>query len=341
MSEPIDPADAEGVIRWKITELTSLARQVDPVMARPGLYVIHFANGDAWVGRTVDLPHSFSAMRRRWPEDIEAIEYVPALVHEMAHAQDTIVTALRGHGSRVRNVLLDGLAASPVLFDRTVDPVAQVGWLLGEMVLLDPADRAALSAHRSAGDDYGTDQVLAYGRLAESETFPHVFLAAATFVDVALPAADQTEERWWSLAVLPESAVGPTQPRLVSVRVGGTEVFGLSAVSTSVGPRADGDLFLAAGTQVPRALADRVEPVVLDGGDAGPTEALRLPVESSDEAVLLLLEEPDVLLGVRLLVLDLMRRGSGALRHDHNTPMADALFDYMEAASGEEDDGSN
>lgn len=84
---------------------TSLSVQLGPFGDRCGIYVLRFADGEQYVGQSVDVVNRFTSHRRRW-DDIQAIEFCHVSREILDDAEKETIQLRRDAGVRLRNSAL-------------------------------------------------------------------------------------------------------------------------------------------------------------------------------------------------------------------------------------------
>ena len=112
-----------------------------------GLYVLHFANGDAYAGLSVDFRRRYLDHRETWP-DIVAISFRVVDREALRREERRLIRELEKQGVPLRNSSLTTIVRGHSPLDDLVPPSRQKAWLrnqsneIGE--LRRPADPAAI-----------------------------------------------------------------------------------------------------------------------------------------------------------------------------------------------------
>jgi hypothetical protein len=113
-----------------------------PKAERCGVYILTFANGERFVGQSVDVVARFGTHRRTWV-DIECLDFCPTLRTGLDALERAMITGQRVAGYRLRNIThsLGPLGESDL--DPIVTPSEQYDWLNDDGAQLhDAQDRA-------------------------------------------------------------------------------------------------------------------------------------------------------------------------------------------------------
>lgn len=276
---------------WPITSGTSLTTVLPPLHPTSGIYVLHFANGEAYVGKSVNVVSRYASHARRWT-DIERVEFCPVAFEAQARAERDIVARFVAQGVKLRNIDLVPLPLASDALDRVVDREFQAEWLNGV-----PDNRhfglrgeQARMRRRTAAK---------YAALAARRDFPDLVEAVACYLGMCVPWPHETERRFWSVTSLPSTGRSKDWRRLVTVNVNAVEALVIGESIDDHGrPCVVGFLNCAADTPIP---AEGIH----DWEEAryGKTGAVKRLYADDLSDVIWWLGQTDVLAGVRRLVL--------------------------------------
>jgi len=190
----------------------SIAGSFRSLKRRCGIYVLHFANDECYVGQTVDIVRRF-AEHRRIHGDIAWVSFRP-MGSRSLDAHEVQMIRLLEHGDfPLRNISLASLLAGEVGdFNDLMNPVQQRRWL-------DDMGYNSRGGSRTIRQPHpGFYQ--RYQKLLSLERAPEVLEVVRAYVRTALPVCRRTEASYWQASVLPEK-----NPVLVRININWQEVF--------------------------------------------------------------------------------------------------------------------
>lgn len=315
---PIDGAfDAASLRfrRWKTPAgVRPSAIFLEPQMC--GIYILEFANGERYVGKTVHLPTRFGDHRRTW-DDIVAVNFAAVLPEHLDQAERAWIAAqVTKFTLRNLTLLSQPLGSSP--FDLVVDREKQADWLTAtpESVEVEVNDQRVALAQRRIRSRAQFEKLRAHPR------YEQVLASVATYVALVIPWPEQTEGRSWTLTALPATSKRPDHRRPVTLSIHTVEMLYLgewrendewlpySVLNTAMMQSVPAELAgLTKATEGYRS-AGRLQRFDLDGHDV-----------LGD-----VLSHPSVLRAARSLALGQLRKGRGVLSRFHNDAFTDEVF---------------
>lgn len=284
-----------------------------------GIYVLVFANGEEYVGQTVNFPMRFSTHRRRW-NDITSVRFAEVLNADLNEAERAVIRQRSAAGVYLRNrsLLAQPLGSSP--FDLIVDREVQAAWLQvtaadDEPVEID--DQRTLIAQR---------RIRTRARLDELRTHPRfedVLESVASYVAFVIPWPHETEGMQWTLTALPSTSRGRDNRRLATLSIQNVEVLVLGEGRE---PNGEWEPYTFMNTavmpNVPSELAH-----VLDEVEGYRSAGIVHQFNAAGHDVVgELLGIPEVRLAARSLALGQLRKGRSVLSRHHNDAFADEVF---------------
>ncbi|MGV8874375.1 MAG: hypothetical protein ACOH2Q_17715 [Rhodococcus sp. (in: high G+C Gram-positive bacteria)] len=300
---PTDAApDAFAFERFDVTDAGSIATLFAAKELRSGLYVLHFANNEAFVGHSDSVAAQFAADRDTWA-DIEVLAFAPGTADQLGALRDLVsqLHRLREHPS---------------------EPTS-IGDAPGVKTLL-PKERAKRATLQNAlvGRSRRT-----FWELSDHIAYPAIRSIVADYINSSIPDPANTAKYLWQVSALSDrhEATGPR--RLLTLTCGGFETLRVDEI-----PHDDDEieLDLRINTNVPRDRTDEQLEVSNDTVSAGrgPYRDERVWSWSIDLGALLE-EDVDVDLGIDDDTFDdlayglnarLMRSGksTGAETHNHD-----------------------
>lgn len=212
----------DGFRRWKLADPSTVAAIFDG--CRRGIYVLHFENGERYVGQATDVITRYSTHRHgsrhhaAWT-DIVAIEFLEVPEGDLNGPERETI---QHHGSqcRLRNKTFNFGHSEPSVLDPVVPVEVQQHWATGQPEY-DAAPFAAAS-RRAPGP---TPKLLTKQRAQEllpdgRTVWEAVIDELAQIVLHLIPNAVDTEARFWSISDYPETAGG----RFATLNVGWLEL---------------------------------------------------------------------------------------------------------------------
>ncbi|WP_449371788.1 GIY-YIG nuclease family protein [Arthrobacter psychrolactophilus] len=309
---------------WPIGGAESLAFRFEFEDSKTGIYVLSFANGDRYVGKSVNVVNRFSTHRRRWP-DITHIAFRPFSIEELSLREREVLAAVEQGGYRVRNLDLAGRPGGESLLNLVMEEQAQVEWL--ESNASEPLDspRYLEAARRAAG-------LARFQTLSQRDDFPELLSAVAQYVAVSLPWPSQTEGRFWTVAALASTGRSPSWRRLISISAQNAEVLVIGEATESGVKTIAGfiNLELSAHSTIQTWLQRQSLNAVCRSRQYGTIgDVCHMEFTGIDTLRALLQEGAPIGQAARTLALNLMRKGPSMYTRFHNHHLADAIFNHI------------
>lgn len=276
-----------------------------------GIYTLEFADGERYVGQTVDLTSRLASHRRRWP-DIVAVAFIECGREELDDLERSMITDSE-RGFVLRNKMLTMMPGGDAPIDLVVDRQQQAEWLTGVQPAY-PLDERTRAAERRRRTRPKADQ------LAAHPAFPLALRDLTAYIDGVIPWPSVTGGLYWGVSAMPGTSRTAGMRRLYTVNAHNVELvycFHSTAeddtwvrVNTAPGIITARD---RRGLEIDRHAHYRsygkCDAITVDGG-----------------AVAELLERPSVLLAARTMALGLMRRGPSAFAKFHVDDLLDAVL---------------
>ena len=166
---------------------------------RCGIYVLHFADGRYYVGKSIDVTRRYVEHRRNHP-DIVRLSFKLVEQPELAAVELETMHYLKAQGLSLRNI--QGIDPPPGLadFDLIMAQTAQDSWL---------TDVAAtdLSGSRLVNPELRSRYHGRYLRFAAKPYAAGVIEVLQKYVAIGIPRARASEESFWSCSCLPATQV--------------------------------------------------------------------------------------------------------------------------------------
>lgn len=306
--------------------LPSVAHLFPKARGRCGVYTLHFANGEQYIGQAVDVSTRFHVHRRTYA-DIVAIQFQVVPRGDLDTVEQTAIRDTQAAGVPLRNVThaLGRLYASP--FDALVTIDEQHRWLhdqehpgLAGSEQIDTRVEAPAQRQR---------HLHRFQRLIADPRFGPVVPALRRYVAAAIPFPRRTERSYWTISAQPATN-RHTFPRLFTLSVQTVETFYLCTPRAEpdelmIVMNVDADTILDA-TATLRAARRRLRPVsVSEATYRARPRVLALEAGTAAD-VATLLADPLVISAARRLNLDLMRKGPTMHWKTHCFALADLLI---------------
>ena len=318
----------------KVGGLASIA-DLYPEGKRRGIYILSFADGEMYVGRTDDITRRFDQHRKVY-NDIVGLTLKRVAKHDLGEAARSVIHSLQREGRVIRNVTFSSsIPPGETRFDRVMLPEEQARWLEDTSYV----DGTGARAEHYDDNDGNHDALRHTTRFEQFIRMPQaakVIKVLKRYVEVGLPAFRRSEIDFWECSCLPGwsgqtsgegvvySRVNVNRQEVITISDGGLDGrSGPLQVSLYVARSAIEAVFGSLGGQLveihptARVVDPQYEPA---GGDQ-----VALAIEGADAAVDLL-KDPDIVQAIRLFNLRHMRKGSGAGGKYHCADLADRLL---------------
>lgn len=200
-----------------MTPGTSLSIHFAPGEPRCGIYILEFANGERYVGKSRDVVRRFADHSRRHP-DIVAVQFRALPEDKLDEAERQMVQNQRDAGEHLRNIDLVSRTWGDSVLDAVIDQEVQIGWAQGEPQT-HPDDLRMLIAKRRQST------AAKYRALQEIPSFDDVFADVCTYIGRAIPWPSTTDGRFWTVSAMPGTSRTRELQRLVTVNCGKVETF--------------------------------------------------------------------------------------------------------------------
>ena len=286
-----------------------------------GIYMLHFANGEKYIGQAVDVVRRCADHCRHHP-DVIAISLRRVLRDDLDEAERASIAAFE-RTYQLRNKLLTGRPGGPAALDLIVPPARRQAWMSG-------VRDEGPSTPRHV--DLGSEPSPRYLKLAARRDYPAFLAAVAAFIDTAVCCPRTTEQDFWTIAALPSTCRGNGWHRLVTVNANNLEILVLREHRggqfhgfINMGPLEPADR--AAERRLDRLAPERDVWRSRVGG------ALTTLHVNSYEDLHFLLYEPTVALAAQTLATNLMIKGPSMNARSHSVHLAGDVLDLLPARS--------
>lgn len=166
-----------------------------PAHRRCGIYVLHFANGELYVGQATDITRRY-VQHCKTHSDICRISFKPMQQHLLNDEERNIIWTLEGHGYKLRNITFTSYPKEENDLDLVVSPQEQSAWLAQSLQNLDEQVRTSdVDLRRKYAPKWQT--------FLKKPAASTVLSMLQTYVQTALPYPLRTELSFWSCSCLP------------------------------------------------------------------------------------------------------------------------------------------
>lgn len=200
-----------------VSGLLSVAHLFPKSSGRTGVYVLHFANGEAYVGQAVNVVSRWAAHRRRW-NDIACLEFTRIPRSRLDEVERSQIRARQATIS-LRNIShARGSIQGKTDLDLTITHSDQFAWLnQDDFDIPDTDERVDLPSLRIANRGK-------YRHLRQRDDFDALCNALTNYLVLTVPCPRATELTFWALSALP-STNRSTLPRLAAVSINTMETL--------------------------------------------------------------------------------------------------------------------
>jgi hypothetical protein len=181
-----------------------------------GVYTLHFANGERYVGQTVNLTNRLADHLCRW-RDIEGLDFIAAS-HEELNDLERRMIAQTEREYTVRNRALTGMPGGEVPLDLVVDSQLQKEWFDGVLATY-PEDTRMKEAERRIRTQPKFDQLQRY------REFDAVLGDLTTYIANVIPWPSVTGGLFWGVSAVPGTAHVKGRRRLFTVNAHNVELL--------------------------------------------------------------------------------------------------------------------
>lgn len=301
----------------------SIAPEFRAKNRRCGIYVLHFANGDYYVGQTIDITRRFPQHRTRHG-DIVKVSFLPLGQGKLNFQEQQLIRLLDMRGFPLRNIDMTSiLPTEPGEFDDLMDGQRQQSWLGGlSSVGLEGLRTQPLTANRLYSQRHQ--------ELMGLEWYDDLLGILRGYILKGIPAALHSEAQYWQASVLPDN-----YSVLVRININWQEVF--FATVDEQGPCF---YLIVSKRELQRAFGDDLARLTQRHPDlewedsfyrAGGSDQASLLIQGLD-AMRAVLADPDILPALRLFNLRLMKRGRCPWAKSHNFDLITAAMNSSQLA---------
>ena len=331
-SSPRDPAPILRTLwpniigkRLHVTGTRSVAGSLRSARSRCGIYVLSFADGEFYVGRTFNFAGRFLDHRKKW-DDITEVLVLRMAKRDQVAAERAAIWRLEDDGFLLRNAIDVVEIHGPTAFDEIIKPDDQKRWLASALSD-DPGDEVRLDR-----PDQRRRNRTNLARLVADPRFADLLPGLRRYITTTVPFSRRTELDRWAISAVP-GVNRNSWPRLLTLTIHSLETLYVFAPI-----REPGRTMITINVDLPTILArwgtlDRLMNA-FDGVTAEESlygvrrGVLALRVESAPDLIRLL-DLPGVTDAARQLNLQLMRKGPCFQRRVHSFGLADMLLEPL------------
>lgn len=318
-----------GFSTYEVRDLGSVAGLFPAEAGIRGIYVLHFADGTAYVGQTVNIWNRFAAHRRTY-RDLDHLAFARVPDEPGARSLDDLEIDEMRAQARIRELRNITHYLPSTTRPSRLDPVVS----LDHQLSFQDGEHAEDIDGRVVTEEQREKGRKAFARFRSNPLSELAEYLAANYVHHTIPCPRATERRFWALSAAPSTNAGNrlfcfsiNKPEtFVLFDLGGGEVHGFVNVSRTALAEAYGSLDRFT------ALYDDWIDVEEDAGyEACGGDAVRLRIDDAQN-LSRLFEDPEneeILHAARVMNLALMRKGPTFQAKGHNVPLADVVLDEI------------
>lgn len=167
---------------------------------RCGIYILHFSNGEYYVGQAVNVASRY-AQHRVKHMDIDYISFKYVGKKRLSQAEKDVIKYLEGQEKALRNISLVSIIKSESDLDEVVSLEDQEKWLNDEL----PWE--TLETERFEYPEQRKKYTLRFNQLKKHKGYDIVCQALQEYILFTTPFPRKTEYAFWSLTCLPEKNI--------------------------------------------------------------------------------------------------------------------------------------
>jgi hypothetical protein len=170
---------------------------------RSGIYILHFTNGEYYVGLTTDVVKRFVQHRHHFL-DIQYLSFKQVRSSELLEEEKDIVYSLEKLGKKFRDVNFDFAPIKPSMLDKVITPEEQESWLDYEV----PAE--LLTECRKTIVPGRVEDLSCFANLRKSKYFQDITELFKSYILQAIPFPGRTEWQYWCCNTMPRKDIYAT-----------------------------------------------------------------------------------------------------------------------------------
>jgi predicted GIY-YIG superfamily endonuclease len=165
---------------------------------RCGIYILHFSNGEYYVGLAVDVVRRY-AQHRVNHSDIEYVSFKEVPKNKLAEVEKETVYKLENLNKRLRNINIVSIIAGDTDFDLIVNKEEQKDWLNNAPSL------ESMNTERFDYPDLRKKYTKNFEKLKKNKDYKDIIEILQAYVIECIPFPKKTEYSFWSLSCLPST----------------------------------------------------------------------------------------------------------------------------------------
>lgn len=174
--------------------------------ARCGIYVLHFATGEFYVGQAIDVARRFLDHRKNHP-DICRVSFKSVDREDLDDAEVEAITRFERAGFLLRNISLTSVVQGERELDALIPRERQERWLHD---LEDPS----FGGYRHDLGDLRRKYERRFARFAELPNAEEISQVLRAYIWMTIPDPIATELDFWSVSCLPPTSGGTLRARV-------------------------------------------------------------------------------------------------------------------------------
>lgn len=288
---------------------------------RCGIYVLHFATGEYYIGQAVDVTRRYIQHSKNH-SDIRQISFQEIKPNSLNDVERKAIGIFERQDFQIRNIALTSIPKGESDFDLIMSKEAQTEWLNNPNIVY-------LDGNRPIDPNLRRKYQRQYDRLMCKEGAEKAISVLREYVRKGIPAIKSSELSFWGCSCLP--AYKEQDVTIYSrINIYWQEVFTVSIFNGKLG--FSWHLALTPLEQVfgqkLTGLKRRYPNVWIDSHQYKPggPDQVNLGIEDTDMA-LKLIKDDDIMRAIRLFNLRLMKKGACVYSRNHCLSLADKLID--------------
>lgn len=157
---------------------------------RCGIYVLHFSNGEFYVGKTFDIVKRYSQHRKKHG-DIERISFRPLARKYLTAEEKAVTLMLQQRDLRLRNINIVDFSYAHTNFETVMSQADQLRWR-------DDPDYVDAMGERPSDARQRSLYTTRYASLAVRPFADEIIHVTGEYVRVAIPAFRRSEMSFWN-----------------------------------------------------------------------------------------------------------------------------------------------
>ena len=178
---------------------------------RCGIYVLHFANGEYYVGQAVDVTRRY-VQHAKNHDDIVRISFKQVARYELNEVEREAISTFETNGFLLRNISLTSIPKGESDFDLIMPPSQQEQWLSN-------SNYVDIEGRRIQDKDLRRKYYRRFQIFEQRPYAQEVISFLQDYVQVGIPAIKRGEVSFWSCSCLPGTNTSDSETKEVCARV--------------------------------------------------------------------------------------------------------------------------